>query len=119
MLIRMYKRWRLLRTGVKWISEHVEKYGAQKARVTTKAGGVLVLSLTLPETTVGGLIERFPEHADQFSVWPVDQRITQTFDVIWFDPQQHIVASAAHIPITHFHDFYRDVFAYWEKHHGI
>lgn len=114
MLIEMFKRWRLMRQGVKWIDYYVKYYGAQDVRLTVKAGGGLDLALTLPETTVGDLVSRFPEYPDAFSAWPPEQRITQTFNVEWFNPKH-----APGADLRGCHDFYRATFNYWEKHHGI
>lgn len=115
MLIKMYRRWRLFRHCLKTIDQQVEFYGARSVRLTTKAGGVLALTLTLPEATVGELVERFPEYADQLNaVGPADQRMNPTFNVDWFNP-----GNTPCDDLRAVHDYYRDVFAYWEKHHGL
>lgn len=114
MLIEMFQRWRMLRKGVKWIDFHVNFYGAQSAHLQTKAGGVLALVVTLPQMSIGELKARFPDYADYLSAWPDEQNMIQNFSIDWFRPEY----IPGRNPIE-CHEIYREIFAYWEQHHGI
>lgn len=114
MLIETFHRWRLRRKAAKIIDSSVKHYGAETCRLTTEAGGVLALILTLPKATVGDLKQRFPEYADAFGDLPADLVRRQNFRIVWFDPKLSPCEDLR--PVL---DFYRDTFAHWEKHNGL